>query len=97
MAAGVSQKQLGILAGLDPFVASTRINRYELGVHWPDYQIALKLAEVLQIPVGYLYESDDVLAELLVLALRLDPLELRLLLARLRQDSGDDALTPSIC
>ena len=29
---GLSQKQLGIQAGLDQFVASTRINRYELGI-----------------------------------------------------------------
>lgn len=27
--AGLSQKSLGIAAGLDPFVAGTRINRYE--------------------------------------------------------------------
>jgi transcriptional regulator with XRE-family HTH domain len=32
----LSQKELGIQAGLDPFVASTRINGYELGVHQPD-------------------------------------------------------------
>lgn len=31
--AGISQKNLGIKAGLDEFVASTRINRYELGVY----------------------------------------------------------------
>lgn len=30
-AAGLSQKKLGIAAGIDEFVASTRINRYEKG------------------------------------------------------------------
>jgi transcriptional regulator with XRE-family HTH domain len=30
-ALGLSQKQLGVEAGLDEFVASARINRYELG------------------------------------------------------------------
>lgn len=65
-AAGLSQKQLGIQAGLDPFVASTRINRYELGVHKADYQIAQRLATILNIPTGYFYTEDDILAELMV-------------------------------
>lgn len=30
---GLSQKELGKLAGIDEFVASTRINRYEQGIH----------------------------------------------------------------
>ena len=34
--AGLSQKRLGIEAGMDEFVASTRINRYEKGVHQAD-------------------------------------------------------------
>jgi transcriptional regulator with XRE-family HTH domain len=65
-AAGLSQKQLGIQAGLDPFVASTRINRYELGVHKADYKIAQHLAEILAVPTGYFYTEDDALAELIV-------------------------------
>lgn len=32
----LTQEKLGILIGLDEFVASTRINRYEKGVHLPD-------------------------------------------------------------
>jgi transcriptional regulator with XRE-family HTH domain len=64
-AIGLSQKQLGIEAGLDPSVASTRINRYELGVHKADYQISQKLAEVLKVPVAYLYADDDALAEII--------------------------------
>lgn len=60
LALGMSQKQLGIEAGLDEFVASTRINRYEQGVHAPDFQIAMRLAEVLQVPVAFLYcDADD--------------------------------------
>lgn len=62
---GLSQKQLGIAAGLDPFVASTRINRYELGIHKVDYQFAGKLATVLSIPVAYLYADNPMLAELI--------------------------------
>ena len=43
LAAGLSQKMLGIEAGIDAFVASTRINRYELGVHKPDLLIVRRL------------------------------------------------------
>ncbi|MBP4051745.1 helix-turn-helix transcriptional regulator [Chromobacterium sp. TRC.1.1.SA] len=61
--AGLSQKQLGIQAGLDPSVASTRINRYELGIHKADYQIAQHLAAVLGVPTAYFYAEDDELAK----------------------------------
>ena len=63
---GLSQKALGIAAGLDQFVASTRINRYELGVHKADFLIASRLANVLNIPAAYFYAEDDQLAELMI-------------------------------
>lgn len=59
---GISQKQLGIKAGLDPSVASPRINQYETGKHVPDIQTAQRLAEVLGVPAPYLYAEDDQLA-----------------------------------
>ena len=59
---GISQKQLGIKAGLDPSVASPRINQYETGKHVPDIQTAQRLAEVLRVPAPYLYAKDDLLA-----------------------------------
>lgn len=62
---GLSQKRLGIAAGLDEFVASARINRYELGVHKVDYPFACRLAAVLHVPVAYLYSDDGRLAELI--------------------------------
>jgi transcriptional regulator with XRE-family HTH domain len=65
-AAGLSQRQLGVAAGLDEGVASTRINRYELGVHRPDYGIAVQLARALNVPVAYLYCDDDVTAQILL-------------------------------
>ncbi|RXZ36079.1 XRE family transcriptional regulator [Oxalobacteraceae bacterium CAVE-383] len=71
VAAGLSQKQLGIQAGLDQFVASTRINRYELGIHKADYQIARRLADVLNIPTGYFYTEDDSLADIMLVYHRL--------------------------
>jgi transcriptional regulator with XRE-family HTH domain len=64
-AAGLSQKQLGINAGIDRFVASTRINRYELGVHKPDVTIAKALAKALKVPTAFLYTPEDELAEFL--------------------------------
>ncbi|WMY09543.1 helix-turn-helix domain-containing protein [Paraburkholderia phenoliruptrix] len=69
--AGLSQKKLGIEAGLDPFVASTRINRYELGIHKADYAFAIRLAAVLRVPVAFFYADDADLARLILLFGRL--------------------------
>ena len=63
---GLSQKQLGIAAGLDEFVASTRINRYELGIHAPDYPMATRLAVVLNVPVAFLYCDSDEMAQMIL-------------------------------
>lgn len=63
---GLSQKEVGVAAGLDEFVASTRINRYEVGVHHPDYQMSVRLAAVLRIPVAYLYCDNDEMATMLI-------------------------------
>lgn len=65
VAAGLSQKSLGIEAGIDQFVASTRINRYELGVHKPDLLTARNLANVLRVPVAFFYADEDEIADLI--------------------------------
>ena len=62
----LSQKALGILTGLDPFVASTRINRYELGVHEPDLATIERLATSLAVPTAYLFADDDRLARMIL-------------------------------
>lgn len=67
MDAGLSQKTLGIRAELDPSVASTRINRYEQGVHAPDPVTTAKLAKVLDLPVAYFYAHNDRLARMIKL------------------------------
>ena len=59
LAAGLSQKRLGIAAGIDEFVASTRINRYEKGVHEADIHTAQKLAQTLNVPLAYFYVEND--------------------------------------
>jgi transcriptional regulator with XRE-family HTH domain len=67
VAAGLSQRNLGIVAGLDPFVASARINRYERGTHEPPSNMAAKLAQALGVPMAYLYSEDERLAEVVAL------------------------------
>lgn len=64
--AGLSQKQLGVLAGMDPSVASPRINQYERGKHEPQLKTAKQLAEVLGVPPAFLYTDDELLAKLLL-------------------------------
>jgi transcriptional regulator with XRE-family HTH domain len=63
----VSQRGLGIRAGIHPDSASSRINQYEHGVHEPDYATLERLAAVLEVPTAYLYADDDLLAELILL------------------------------
>jgi Predicted transcription factor, homolog of eukaryotic MBF1 len=62
----LSQKDLGIQAGLDQFVASTRINRYELGVHEPDMATIERMAQTLNVPVSYLFADDERLARMIL-------------------------------
>lgn len=64
--ADLSQKGLGLLAGLDPSVASPRINQYERGVHVPTYTTLAQLGNVLKVPVAYFYCHDDAMATLLL-------------------------------
>jgi len=51
---------------LDPFVASTRINRYELGVHEPDMATIERLAAALSVPTAYLFADDERLARMIL-------------------------------
>lgn len=88
LAADLSQKQLGVAAGLDEFVASPRVNRYELGVHKPDYAIAQRFATVLDVPVAYLYCDDDKTAEMLIAFHRAPAMRKRQVLALLHSSDG---------
>lgn len=64
-AKNLSQEKLGILIELDEFVASTRINRYEQGVHTVEPNTAQRLAQVLDVPLAYFYAETDDLADLI--------------------------------
>lgn len=66
MAAGLSQRQLGIRAGLEPSVASPRVNQYEQGKHEPRPAAVKRLADALGIPPAFLYTEDELLAKLLL-------------------------------
>ena len=88
LSSGLSQKDVGIAAGLDEFVASTRINRYEVGVHHADYQMAVRLASVLDVPVAYLYCDNDEMANVLV-AFHRAPKALKRAAARLLIPDGN--------
>lgn len=55
---------------MDRFAASARVNQYERGKHVPDFSTASRLADVLGVPVTYLFADDDELAELILLYAR---------------------------
>ena len=61
--AGLSQEKLGVLAGIDEFSASARINQYERGKHVPDLHTLERLAKVMNTPAPYFYARDDELAD----------------------------------
>jgi transcriptional regulator with XRE-family HTH domain len=66
-AAKLSQKKLGIAAGMDEFSASARMNHYEKGRHTPDYSMLKRIALVLKLPVAFFYADSDELAHWIVL------------------------------
>lgn len=65
LASKLSQKELGIVAGIDRFSASPRINQYETGKHTPDFLTLKRLAEVLSVPTAFFYAEEDKLAEII--------------------------------
>ncbi len=67
LAAKLSQKKLGIAAGMDEFSASARMNHYEMGRHQPDYETLKRIAGVLKLPVAYFYAETDEIAEIISL------------------------------
>lgn len=62
LAAKLSQKALGIAAGIDEFSASARINHYEKDRHMPDYSTLERISSILKVPVAYFYAETDELA-----------------------------------
>lgn len=87
--AELPQDRLGVLIGLDEGSSSARMSRYESGRHEPPYKVALRIAEVLQVPVAYFYCDRDDLAELLCVAGKLEVQKVKRL-CTLAEDIADD-------
>ncbi len=62
----ITQEELATRAGIDEFSASARVSQYETGKHVPRYEIACRLAEVLDVPVAFLYSREEAIAQLLL-------------------------------
>ena len=84
----MSQKTLGVAAGLDEFVAGTRVNRYEAGVHEPDFETAGRLAKALGVPLAFLFAEDDRQAKLLLAFAALSKAQQDAVLAKLEVEAG---------
>lgn len=78
--AGLSQIELGRRAGMEPGVASPRINQYEKGLHVPHHETAKRLAKVLGIPTAFLFAEDEQLAKLLLAWAEMSPTQRKKLL-----------------
>ncbi len=59
----LSQRQLGILAGIDESSASARVNQWERGKHLPEPKMIERIARVLGVPAPYFHAREDALAE----------------------------------
>lgn len=66
--AGLSQKALGIAAGIDEFSASARMNQYETGKHTPDYLTLKQIAKALKVSPAYFYAENTEIAEIILLS-----------------------------
>ena len=65
--AKIPQDKLGVQIGLDEGTASARVSRYETGVHEPPFDIAVKLAHVLNVPTAFFYCENEDLSNFLLL------------------------------
>ena len=63
--AGLTQHELGVLAGIDEDNASAKMNQYEQGIHIPKFPRLKDLAKALNVPAAYFYAESDELADLL--------------------------------
>jgi transcriptional regulator with XRE-family HTH domain len=82
--AGLSQEQLGILAGLEEDSASARMNRYERGARVPGVDLLVRIGSVMDLPLTYFFADDDDEAMLVVAFHRMPAVERALLIAELR-------------
>ena len=91
---GLSQRELGLLAGFTPGTADVRIAQYELGIRKPRESMLQKLAEVLDVSYGALqeptiYSEEDIMQTLFELD-DLMPVTVHALSAALGQGPFED-------
>jgi transcriptional regulator with XRE-family HTH domain len=86
--AHLSQRELGVRAGIDPFAASARINQYERSKHTPDVGTAARLARVLGVPPPFLYAQDNALAAWILAFDQIRPAERRSIMRHLAGQRG---------
>ncbi|MDG2778501.1 helix-turn-helix transcriptional regulator [Vibrio parahaemolyticus] len=60
---GLTQAVLGEMLGLDKSRASSRINHYEKGRHFPPYEFMMSLSRLTHTPLSCFYEPDPKLAQ----------------------------------
>lgn len=82
--AGITQKNLGVIIGMDEGSASGRMNHYEKGRHTPDISTLKKMAEVLDVPLVYFFCEDEESAELVCLISQLNETEKKNLIDHLK-------------
>jgi len=70
---GWSQERVGVEIGIDESSSRARISRYELGVHEPPLPTARLIADVLGVPLAYMYCEDDEIAALLLALHKMKP------------------------
>ena len=63
---GWSQEKVGVEIGIHESSSRARISRYELGIHEPPVPTARLIANVLGVPLTFLYCEDDGIATLLL-------------------------------
>jgi transcriptional regulator with XRE-family HTH domain len=95
---GITQTELGLRAGLEPELASPRINQYERGSAEPKHQLARRIARELGIPVAFLYCDDALTADLLLAWSALDSAERKKVVSEIKarvraKGAGDSADT----
>lgn len=81
---GISQKKLGLLAGIEESNASAMMNQYERDTHIPVFTTVRNIADALNVPTAYFYADEDDLAELLMLYASLNSKNQKALLEDLR-------------
>lgn len=82
--AEISQKNLGILAGIEESNASAVMNQYERDTHIPKFATVRNIARQLNVPTAYFYADEDELAELLLLYGSLNSANQKMILENIR-------------